>query len=161
VTSVPSISEASRQQVLGQAMDLNYLTWIVSLGMVEQRQLRATSVIVTPLVNSLPTMTVEASTGGEESCTFHPSSTWDVLGEMWRLWPMLLKEFVAIVVFHWVTWRSVWLLPRFLHSNPWRHPLPLVCLPSRLGAFDGAQANRRKEATIDTIPKSVQELFCL
>ncbi len=26
-------------------------------------------------------MTVEASTGGEESCTFHPWSTWDVLGE--------------------------------------------------------------------------------
>jgi hypothetical protein len=37
VTSVPSISEASRRQMLGQAMDLNYLTWIVSLGMVEQR----------------------------------------------------------------------------------------------------------------------------
>jgi hypothetical protein len=33
VTFVPSISEASRQQVLGQAMDLNCLTWIVSLGM--------------------------------------------------------------------------------------------------------------------------------
>jgi hypothetical protein len=33
VTSVPSISEASRQQVLGQTMDLNCLTWIVSLGM--------------------------------------------------------------------------------------------------------------------------------
>ncbi len=26
-------------------------------------------------------MTVEASTRGEESCTFHPWSTWDVLGE--------------------------------------------------------------------------------
>jgi hypothetical protein len=38
-------------------------------------------VIVTPLVSSLPTMTVEASIGGEESCTFHPWSTWDVLGE--------------------------------------------------------------------------------
>jgi hypothetical protein len=35
VTLVPSISEASRRQVLGQAMDLNYLTWIISLGMVE------------------------------------------------------------------------------------------------------------------------------
>jgi hypothetical protein len=33
VTSVPSISEASCQQVLGQTMDLNCLTWIVSLGM--------------------------------------------------------------------------------------------------------------------------------
>jgi len=62
-------------------MDMNYLTWIVSLGMAEQHQLRATSVVVTPLVSSLPTVTVEASTGGEESCTFHPWNTWDVLGE--------------------------------------------------------------------------------
>jgi hypothetical protein len=62
-------------------MDLNYLTWIVSLGMAEQHRFKATSVIVTPLVNSLPTMTVEASIGGEESCTFHPWNTWDVLGE--------------------------------------------------------------------------------
>jgi len=36
MTSIPFISEASHRQVLGQAMDLNYLTWIVSLGMVEQ-----------------------------------------------------------------------------------------------------------------------------
>ncbi|CAK9260459.1 unnamed protein product [Sphagnum jensenii] len=81
MTFVPSIFEASRRQVLGQAMDLNCLTWIVSLGMAEQRRLRATFVIVTPLVSSLPTVTVEASTGGEESYTFHPWSTWDVLGE--------------------------------------------------------------------------------
>jgi hypothetical protein len=26
-------------------------------------------------------MSVEASIGGEESCTFHPWSTWDVLGK--------------------------------------------------------------------------------
>jgi hypothetical protein len=81
VTSVPSISKASRRQVLGQAMDLNYLTWIVSLGMVEQHRLKATSVVVTPLVSSLPIVTVEASARGEESCTFHPWSTCDVLGE--------------------------------------------------------------------------------
>jgi hypothetical protein len=81
MTFVPSISEASRRQVLGQAMDLNCLTWIVSLGTAEQHRLRATFVIVTPLVSSLPTVTVEASTGGEESYTFHPWSTWDVLGE--------------------------------------------------------------------------------
>ncbi len=81
MTFVPSIFEASRRQVLGQAMDLNCLTWIASLGLVEQRQLRATFVVVTPLVSSLSTMTVEASTGGEESCTFHPWSTWEVLGE--------------------------------------------------------------------------------
>ncbi|CAK9275493.1 unnamed protein product [Sphagnum jensenii] len=81
MTFVPSISEASHRQVLGQAMDLNCLTWIVSLGMAEQHRLRATFVIVTLLVSSLPTVTVEASTGGEESYTFHPWSTWDVLGE--------------------------------------------------------------------------------
>jgi hypothetical protein len=48
--------------------------------MAEQHRLRATFVVVTPLVSSLPTVTVEASTGGEESHTFHPWSTWDVLG---------------------------------------------------------------------------------
>jgi hypothetical protein len=62
-------------------MDLNCLTWIVSLVMVEQRQFKATSIVVTPLVNSLPTVMIEASVGGEESYTFHPWSTWDVLGE--------------------------------------------------------------------------------
>jgi hypothetical protein len=36
VTSVLFIFEASRRQVLGQGMDLNCLTWIVSLSMVEQ-----------------------------------------------------------------------------------------------------------------------------
>ncbi len=81
VTSVPSISETSCRKVLGQAMDLNCLTWIISLGMAEQRWLRATFVVVTPLVSSLPTMTIEASAGGKESCTFHLWSTWDVLGE--------------------------------------------------------------------------------
>ncbi|CAM6014678.1 unnamed protein product [Sphagnum balticum] len=67
MTFVPSISEASRRQVLGQAMDLNYLTWIISLGMAEQRRLRTTFVVFTPLVSSLSTVTVKALTGGEES----------------------------------------------------------------------------------------------
>jgi hypothetical protein len=44
---------------------------------------------------------------------------------------MLLEEFVALVVFHWVTWRSVRLLPKFLCSNPWHCPLPLMCLLKR------------------------------
>ncbi len=81
MTFVPSISEASRQQVSGQAMDLNCSTWIISLSMAEQRRLRATFVVVTPLVSLLSTVTVEASTRGEESYTFHPWSTWDVLGK--------------------------------------------------------------------------------
>jgi hypothetical protein len=62
-------------------MDLNCLTWIVSLGMAEQRRFKATSVVIPPLVNSLPTVTVEALARGKESCTFHLWSTWDVLGE--------------------------------------------------------------------------------
>ncbi len=81
VTLVLSISEASRRQVLGQVMDLNCLTWIVSLGMAEQHWLRATAIVITPLVSSLATMMVEALAGGEESCTFHLWSTWDVLGK--------------------------------------------------------------------------------
>ncbi len=32
-------------------------------------------------MSSLPTVTVEALARGEESCTSHPWSTWDVLGE--------------------------------------------------------------------------------
>jgi hypothetical protein len=49
--------------------------------MAEQHWLRATSIVVTPLVSSLPTVTVEALVKGEENYTFHPWSTWDVLGE--------------------------------------------------------------------------------
>jgi len=49
--------------------------------MVEQCWLKATSVVITPLMSSLPTVIVEASIGGKENCTFHPWSTWDVLGE--------------------------------------------------------------------------------
>jgi hypothetical protein len=62
-------------------MDLNCLIWIISLGMAEQHRLRATSVVVTPLVRSLPTVMVKALAGAKESCIFHPWSTWDVLGE--------------------------------------------------------------------------------
>jgi hypothetical protein len=49
--------------------------------MAKQCRLKATSTVVTPLVSLLPTVTVEALVGGEESCTFHLWSTWDVLGE--------------------------------------------------------------------------------
>jgi hypothetical protein len=47
----------------------------------EQRRLKATSIVLIPLVSSLPTVTVEASARGEESCSFHTWNTWDVLGE--------------------------------------------------------------------------------
>jgi hypothetical protein len=49
--------------------------------MAKQHRLITTFVVVTPLVSSFPTMTVEASAGGEDNCTLHPWSTWDVLGE--------------------------------------------------------------------------------
>jgi hypothetical protein len=135
VTSVLSIFKASRRQVLGQAMDLNCLTWIVSLGMAEQCQLRATSIVVTPFVNLLPIVMVETSTGGEESCTFHLWSTWDVLGEHVEVVAHVIGGVIAPVVFHWVTWRSMWLLPRVLRNNPWCRPLLLMCLPRRLGSL--------------------------
>jgi hypothetical protein len=41
-TNVHSMSEQQRRFLLGQAMDLNCLTWIVSLVVAEQRQLAST-----------------------------------------------------------------------------------------------------------------------
>jgi hypothetical protein len=41
-TNVHGISEQQRQFLLGQAMDLNCLTWVVSLVVAEQRQLAST-----------------------------------------------------------------------------------------------------------------------
>ncbi|CAM6094209.1 unnamed protein product [Calypogeia fissa] len=81
VTAVPSISKASRRQVLGQIMDLNCLTWIVSLGMAEQRQLRTAGVIARPLVSMLPSGMLEAPARGEEAIVQHPWRTWNVSKE--------------------------------------------------------------------------------
>jgi hypothetical protein len=134
VTSVLPISEASCQQVLGQAMDLNYLTWIVSLGMAKHRWLKATSIVVTPLVSSLPMVMVEASAGGEESCTFHLWSTWDGLGMHVEVVTHVVGGVCCFNGVPLLTWRSMRLLPRFLRNNPWCHPLLLVCLPRRLGS---------------------------
>ncbi|BBN20292.1 hypothetical protein Mp_8g17980 [Marchantia polymorpha subsp. ruderalis] len=78
VTAASSVSEASRRQVLDQAMDLNCLTWIVSLGLAEQGRLRADLVVVTPLISSLPTGTVVAMAGGDRRDIRHPWSLWDV-----------------------------------------------------------------------------------
>jgi hypothetical protein len=82
VTAAPSVSELSRRQVLGQAMDLNCLTWVLSLGLAEQRRLRTAERLIEPLVmSSLQTETVDATAGGAEQRRVHPWSTWDVLGE--------------------------------------------------------------------------------
>lgn len=50
-TTVPSVSETSRRQVLGQAMDLNCLTWIVSLGRAEQLRMRSAGITHHPMVS--------------------------------------------------------------------------------------------------------------
>ncbi len=82
VTVAPSVSELARRQVLGQAMDLNCLTWILSLGLAEQRRLRTAERLIAPLVmSSLTIKTVSAGDGGEETRRVHPWSTWDVDGE--------------------------------------------------------------------------------
>ncbi|CAM6122945.1 unnamed protein product [Calypogeia fissa] len=81
VTAVPALSEASRRHVLGQAMDLNCLTWIVSLGMAEQRRLQMAGVITRPLVSVLPAGALEATAGGEEAVVEHPWRTWNVSKE--------------------------------------------------------------------------------
>jgi hypothetical protein len=72
---------------------------------------------------------------------------------------MLLEEFVAPVVFHWVTWRNMWLLPRFLHSNPWRRPLPLVCLARRLRSHRWAQANKKKRQRLMQFLRAYRSCF--
>ncbi|OAE23721.1 hypothetical protein AXG93_4776s1030 [Marchantia polymorpha subsp. ruderalis] len=59
-TAASLVLEASRRQVLDHAMNLNCLTWIMSLGLAEQRRLRVDLVVVTTLVSSLPTGTVVA-----------------------------------------------------------------------------------------------------
>ena len=82
VTAAPSVSELARRQVLGQAMDLNCLTWVLSLGLAEQRRLTTAERLIAPLVmSSLTTETVSAGAGGEEQRRVHPWSTWDVDGE--------------------------------------------------------------------------------
>lgn len=60
-TMASSISKASRCHVLSQTMDLNCPTWIVNLGLVEQRHLHTDLVVSTPLVSSLSTRTVDTT----------------------------------------------------------------------------------------------------
>ncbi|OAE20887.1 hypothetical protein AXG93_3256s1340 [Marchantia polymorpha subsp. ruderalis] len=81
-TRHPSVAEKSPMAlvncVLSQAMDLNCLTWIVSLGLVEQRRLSVDSVVSTPLVSSFPTGTAVAMPGGDRRDIRHPWSSSDV-----------------------------------------------------------------------------------
>ena len=77
VTAVPSLSEESRCQVSGQVMDLNCLTWILSLGVAEQRRLRIAEVVTHPLVSLMSTRRGETPAGGDERMRSHPWSTWE------------------------------------------------------------------------------------
>ncbi|CAM6088605.1 unnamed protein product [Calypogeia fissa] len=93
--AIPEFSEATRRQLLGQVMDLNCLTWVVALGLVEQRRMRTTLVASYPLVSLQPTETVQAAAGGggpsEGQWDFisqnpglqkrHPWTSWDVICE--------------------------------------------------------------------------------
>ncbi|OAE25292.1 hypothetical protein AXG93_4620s1050 [Marchantia polymorpha subsp. ruderalis] len=74
VTAASSVSEVWRCQVLGQAMNLNCLTWIVSLGLAEQHRVRIDVMVNTPLVSSLPTETVVAMGGSDKRDICHPWS---------------------------------------------------------------------------------------
>ena len=64
-TALGTLTEEARRQVLGQAMDLNCLTWIVSLGLAEQARMVSTGVLPIPQQNLEPIGTIEAKVGGK------------------------------------------------------------------------------------------------
>ncbi|CAM6082513.1 unnamed protein product [Calypogeia fissa] len=94
-TAVPEFSEATMCQLLGQVMDLNCLTWVVALGLAEQRRMHTTLVASHPLVSLQLTEMVQAAIGGggpsEGQWDFilqnpglqkrHPWTSWDVICE--------------------------------------------------------------------------------
>jgi hypothetical protein len=84
-TNVHGISEQQRRFLLGQAMDLNCLTWVVSLVVTEQRRLASTlighmgfyelrSAMEPPHLVTRPRKVV----GGERASIAHPWNLWDV-----------------------------------------------------------------------------------
>jgi hypothetical protein len=91
-TNVPGLSEHHRRFLLGQAMDANCLTWIVSLVVVEQKRLASSLVgymgfhelraaMEPPPLVMMPSKVV----GGEEASTAHP---WD----MWSFGSFVTKD---------------------------------------------------------------------
>ncbi|OAE26912.1 hypothetical protein AXG93_3882s1020 [Marchantia polymorpha subsp. ruderalis] len=80
-----AIAAQVERLVLGQAMDLNCLTWIVSLNLAEQRRLRVELVVVASFVSSLPTGMVVAMDGGDRREICHPRSSWDVTRALARV----------------------------------------------------------------------------
>jgi hypothetical protein len=84
-TNVHGISEQQRRFLLGQAMDLNCLTWVVSLVVAEQRRLASTlirhmdffelrSAMEPPHLVTQPCKVV----GGERASITHPWNLWSV-----------------------------------------------------------------------------------
>jgi hypothetical protein len=82
-TNVPGLSEHQRRFLLGQAMDVNYLTWIVSLVVAEQKPLASSLVgymgfyeLRAAMEPSPLVMMPSKVVGGEEACTAHPWDMW-------------------------------------------------------------------------------------
>jgi hypothetical protein len=84
-TNVHGISEQQRRFLLGQAMDLNCLTWVVSLVVAEQRRLASTlighmdfyelrSAMEPPHLVTPPRKVV----GGERASIAHPWNLWGI-----------------------------------------------------------------------------------
>jgi hypothetical protein len=84
-TNVHGILEQQRRFLLGEAMDLNYLTWVVSLVVVEQRRLASTlighmdfyelrSAMEPPHLVTRPRKVV----GGERASIAHPWNLWGI-----------------------------------------------------------------------------------
>jgi hypothetical protein len=82
-TNVPNLSEHQRRFLLGQAMDVNCMTWIVSLVVAEQKRLASNLVgymgiyelraaMEPPPLVMMPSKVV----GGEEASTAHPWDMW-------------------------------------------------------------------------------------
>jgi hypothetical protein len=91
-TNVPGLSKHQRQFLLGHAMDVNCLTWIVSLVVADQKQLASSLVgymgfyelrvaMEPPPLVMMPNKVV----GGEEASTAHP---WD----MWSFGSFVTKD---------------------------------------------------------------------
>jgi hypothetical protein len=81
-TNVPGLSEHQRQFLLGQAMDVNYLIWIILLVVAEQKRLAFSLVgymgfYELRVAMELPPLVMIPSkvVGGKEASTAHP---WDM-----------------------------------------------------------------------------------
>jgi hypothetical protein len=91
-TNIPGLSEHQRRFLLGQAMDVNCMTWIVLLVVAEQKWLASSLVgymgfyelraaMEPPLLVMMPSKVV----GGEEASIAHP---WD----MWSFGSFVIKD---------------------------------------------------------------------